>query len=174
MHTTELYNGNTNYRSTKKIIFMFLTTKGRYAVMALLDVLENGEKAPVKISSIAERQNIDNTYLEQIFSKLKAEGMVRAFRGPGGGYKIAMNASDIKIIDIMKAAEEKLKITRCGLEGKYGCMSDNSRCATHYLWEGLENCIADFLESVTLEDVYLKKLGRAKCVDASFSKVSGI
>lgn len=137
---------------------MFLTTKGRYAVMALLDLLSDSSNAPIRLSDIAIRQEIDVSYLEQIFAKLKLEGIVKASRGPGGGYQIALDPNEISILSIMNAVEEQFKMTRCTAKNSDGCMQDKSRCLSHHLWEALEDRIADFFASITLHDVKYNRL----------------
>ena len=132
---------------------MFLTTKGRYAVMAMVDLVVNDGGFPQKLSLISERQGIDIAYLEQIFAKLKSEGLVKAFKGPGGGYKLATIPEEVKIFDIMAAVEEQIRMTRCNNKSLNGCGRNSKRCETHELWAELEAQISNFLNSVTLADV---------------------
>ena len=145
---------------------MMLTTKGRYAVMALVDIASRNrfieEQKATSLADIAEAQSITVAYLEQIFSKLKNAGIVKSQRGPGGGYILAKDISDIKISEIINAAEEEIKMTRCnGEEGKSACMNGGkSKCVTHDLWDGLSETIEGYLSSVTLEDVVNKKLAK--------------
>lgn len=131
---------------------MQLSTKGRYAVMAMADLARhsNGEMLP--LSAIAGRQQLSLTYLEQLFVKLRRAGLVEAARGPGGGYRLSVDASDLPISAIMEAVEEPVKMTRCHLENKGGCVGD-SRCLTHDLWRALGDHIHDFLGGVSLGDV---------------------
>ncbi len=133
---------------------MMLTTKGRYAVMAMVDIAVYGkEDRPVALSDIALRQQIAISYLEQIFVKLRKEGLVLSVRGPGGGYRLASPAVDVHIADIIAAVDEKIKITRCKEEHSSGCMQDKTMCMTHDLWEGLGNHIQAYLRAVSLQDV---------------------
>ncbi len=132
---------------------MLLTTKGRYAVMAMVDIALRGNSSPVILAGIAERQGIDQGYLEQIFIKLKKSGLVAAVRGPGGGYKLAKLSTSIKISEIMKAVNENMKMTRCSNDKKAGCLNEGARCATHHLWDQMGKHIDSFLSSVSLEDV---------------------
>ena len=131
---------------------MMLSTKARYAVMAMTDLARTGDGSPVCLADIAERQEVTQPYLEQIFSKLKKGGLVRSVRGPGGGYTLSRDAEDIPVSDIVVAVEEPLKITRCE-HGNGGCLSEKSRCLTHDLWEGLEMSIYGYLRSISLQDV---------------------
>jgi Rrf2 family iron-sulfur cluster assembly transcriptional regulator len=141
---------------------MILTTKGRFAVMALVDIAVNSKGRPVSLSDIASRQNIDIGYLEQIFINLKKSGIVQSFRGPGGGYKLARKSDELIILDIMSAAQEGIKMTRCRSHIKEGCMSDKSVCLTHNLWEKLEDAIHGYLSAVTIADVCQNNLGVSK------------
>ena len=147
---------------------MMLTTKGRYAVMALVDMAANnrfinGDDAKaICLADIAKRQEIASAYLEQIFAKLKAAGLVKAVRGPGGGYLLSRKASDINIAEVIDAVEEKMKMTRCGGEHNThdACMSDKSPCITHDLWQGLGDRIESYFENITLDDVANKRLNK--------------
>ena len=132
---------------------MNLTTKGRYAVMAMVDLAMNGSKGPITLANIAERQNIALNYLEQIFMRLRKGGLVQSVRGPGGGYILPIEAKEIKISDIVIAVEESIKMTRCNSKKDGGCMHGNAKCATHALWEGLGKQIFNYLQSISLEDM---------------------
>ncbi len=142
-----------------------LSTKGRYAVMAMVDlatVTADSEGAPVVLADIARRQEISLSYLEQLFSKLRKGGLVTSVRGPGGGYRLAHPASETRIGDIILAVDEPIRATRCPEGSSQGCLSDNSRCLTHDLWEELTNQIHLYLSSVSLEDVCQRRvLGRS-------------
>lgn len=139
---------------------MMLSTKGRYAVMAMVDLAREGKESPVTLAAIAERQNIPLAYLEQIFSRLKRAGVVDSVRGPGGGYRLAATACQTSIADIVIAADEQINMTRCGGDGKPGCMSANkTRCLTHDLWEGLGQHIHHYLDSIALADVCAGRVG---------------
>ena len=133
---------------------MMLTTKGRYAVMAMVDLVYYGKNdKAMALHEIAERQKITLNYLEQLFNKLKKQQLVKSVKGPGGGYNLKMNAKDITILDIIIAAGESIKITRCDSKNK-GCIGDSHKiCLTHVLWEGLGLQISNYLQSISLQDV---------------------
>ncbi len=131
---------------------MQLSSKGRYAVMAMADLARNSQGSAVPVAAIAERQELSSAYLEQLFAKLRRAGLVDSTRGPGGGYALASKPHDISISDIMQAVEEPVKMTRCHIEDAGGCVGD-SRCLTHDLWRALGDHIVGFLGSVTLGDV---------------------
>ncbi|HEY4264927.1 MAG TPA: Rrf2 family transcriptional regulator [Micropepsaceae bacterium] len=151
---------------------MKLSTRGRYAVMAMADLaryaderVDSGE--PVKLCEIAGRQELSLSYLEQLFAKLRRGGLVVAARGPGGGYRLAHPASQTRIADIIVAVDEPIKATRCKSESSKGCLGRTGRCLTHDLWEELGRQIEVFLESVTLADVLERRvLGRARSLGA--------
>lgn len=157
---------------------MNLTTKGRYAVMAMVDIaMEKGDEAPVKLAEVAERQEIALNYLEQIFVKLKKAALVRSVRGPGGGYMLALTADNILISDIIQAVDEPIKMTRCDSNKKNngkGCMHDKSFCATHALWDGLGKQIYHYLSSVSLKDVCEKKIAVNYFPDASETLIAEV
>ena len=131
---------------------MKLSTKGRYAVMAMADLARRSVKSPVTLADIASRQSISLSYLEQLFARLRKAELVESVRGPGGGYTLARAAENIRVYDIMAAVDESLDVTRCEGEAK-GCMEDGRRCITHDLWDELSRHIYLFLGSITLEDV---------------------
>ncbi len=137
---------------------MKLSTKGRYAVMAMVDLAGSGSEKPVSLADIAERQEISLSYLEQLFARLRRSGLVRSVRGPGGGYLLARRPDATRISDIVLAVDEPLHATRCRPGSAKGCRSDHSRCATHDLWEELGNQIYLFLSSVTLDDVVERRV----------------
>jgi Rrf2 family iron-sulfur cluster assembly transcriptional regulator len=144
-----------------------LSTRGRYAVMAMADLARHGgderTAEPVKLSDIAARQEISPSYLEQLFAKLRRSGLVIAARGPGGGYRMARSAGETRIADIIVAVDEPIKATRCKSDSAKGCLGRTGRCLTHDLWEELGRQIEVFLESVTLADVLERRvLGRAR------------
>ena len=139
---------------------MRLSTKGRYAVMALVDLAGHSNGRPVALADISGRQEISLSYLEQLFARLRRKGLVESARGPGGGYRLARTASETSIADIVHAVDEPLRATRCSVKGK-GCMLKGERCLTHDLWEGLGDRIEDYLSSVSLADVITGRL-RAK------------
>lgn len=143
---------------------MRLSTKGRYAVMAMADLAghEGGTK-PVSLAEIAKRQEISLSYLEQLFAKLRRGGLVKSVRGPGGGYRLSRSAGDVRIADIIMAVDEPIQATRCKSGSAKGCMATTGRCLTHDLWEELGRQIQVFLSSVSLADVVEKRvLGRAQ------------
>lgn len=141
---------------------MKLSTKGRYAVMAMVDLAANSEGKPVSLAEIAERQEISLSYLEQLFGKLRRGGLVKSVRGPGGGYLLSRSTDDTRISDIVVAVDEPLRATRCKTGSSVGCRGDNGRCLTHDLWEELGNQIHMFLSSVSLEDVIAKRVLRTR------------
>ena len=138
---------------------MRLSTKGRYAVMAMADLArrECDPSRAVALAEIAARQEISLSYLEQLFARLRRKGLVRSARGPGGGYRLARAAGETSIADIVHAVDEPLRATRC-VESK-GCMLKGERCLTHDLWEDLGQHIEGYLESVSLADVVGGRVG---------------
>tara|TARA_B100000029_G_C16965160_1_gene737801 strand:+ start:50 stop:475 length:426 start_codon:yes stop_codon:yes gene_type:complete len=136
---------------------MKLTTKGRYAVMAMADLAANQQLNPVSLNDISLRQNISLSYLEQLFSKLKNEKLVKSVRGPSGGYVLEKNPKDIKISNIIFAVDEQVKTLSCKKESKKGCQGRSVKCITHHLWEDLEEHINHFFENVTLNDLVKQK-----------------
>ncbi|MDP2028809.1 MAG: Fe-S cluster assembly transcriptional regulator IscR [Thiobacillus sp.] len=126
---------------------MRLTTKGRFAVTAMLDLALRGGKNPVTLAGISERQDISLSYLEQLFSRLRRHELVESVRGPGGGYFLARTLSNITVADIIRAVDEPIDATQCG--GKENC-HDEHRCLTHDLWMGLNAHIYDYLDNVSL------------------------
>lgn len=142
---------------------MKLSTKGRYAVMAMVDLARHSGGKPVALGEIAARQEISLSYLEQLFGRLRRGGLVKSVRGPGGGYLLARGSDDTRISDIILAVDEPIKATRCKTESSVGCHSNRSRCLTHDLWAELGNQIHLFLSAVTLADVCEKRvLGAAR------------
>jgi Rrf2 family iron-sulfur cluster assembly transcriptional regulator len=135
---------------------MKLSTKGRYAVMAMVDIGLNGEGRSVSLAEISERQEISQEYLEQLFVKLRKAGLVRSARGPGGGYRLAREADDIAIYDVIAAVDEPMKMTRCDGDAVDGCVK-GERCCTHDLWSSIGRQVNTFLANVTLDDVVNKR-----------------
>jgi len=127
-----------------------LTTKGRYAVTAMLDLAFHSQIKPVTLTDIAARQTISLSYLEQLFARLRRAGMVKGVRGPGGGYKLCRKTSDINIADIIAAVNEPLDSTKCG--GEANCQKDQA-CLTHDLWMGLSEQIREYLKGISLADL---------------------
>ncbi len=145
---------------------MKLSTRGRYAVMAMADLarIENGK--PVTLADIATRQEISLSYLEQLFAQLRRGGLVSSMRGPGGGYRLARSASETRISDIIMAVDEPIKVTQCDPLSPTGCRSGGGRCITHDLWDELGRQINLFLSSVSLDDVINRRvLGRSRVFD---------
>jgi len=126
---------------------MRLTTKGRFAVTAMLDLALRGGKNPVTLAGISERQDISLSYLEQLFSRLRRHELVESVRGPGGGYFLARPIAEVSVADIIRAVDEPIDATQCG--GKENC-HDEHRCLTHDLWMGLNAHIYDYLDNVSL------------------------
>tara|TARA_B100001029_G_C14909415_1_gene365597 strand:+ start:126 stop:554 length:429 start_codon:yes stop_codon:yes gene_type:complete len=132
---------------------MKLTTKGRYAVMAMADLAANQNGKPVSLNDISLRQNISLSYLEQLFSKLKNDKLVKSVRGSSGGYILEKNPKEIRISNIIFAVDEQIKTLNCKRESKKGCNGKTIKCITHNLWDDLENHINNFFEKVSLNDV---------------------
>ncbi|MFZ0254175.1 MAG: Fe-S cluster assembly transcriptional regulator IscR [Gammaproteobacteria bacterium] len=126
---------------------MRLTTKGRYAVTAMLDLAIHHDQGPVALADIAKRQGISLSYLEQLFAQLRKHGLVRSTRGPGGGYRLGRGATAIAVSDVIRAVDESVDATRCG--GKENCQGEE-RCLTHDLWTDLSHQIYDFLSAIKL------------------------
>ncbi len=142
---------------------MKLSSKGRYAVMAMVDLAFHSDGRPVSLAEIAARQEISLSYLEQLFGKLRRAELVASVRGPGGGYLLANPKNEICVASIIDAVDEPTRVTRCkgDAEPGQGCMKDKSRCLTHDLWEELGNHIRGFMSSVTLEDICERRVCRA-------------
>ena len=132
---------------------MRLSTKGRYAVMAMVDLAKYGDGKPVALAEIAARQEISLSYLEQLFAKLRCAELVSSVRGPGGGYVLARTAEETRLSDIIAAVDESIQATRCSPGSAVGCTGNKTRCLTHDLWEELGNLIHLFFSSITLADV---------------------
>jgi len=133
---------------------MKLTSKGRYAVTAMLDVTIHAVSGPVSLADISERQGISLSYLEQLFSRLRKEGLVTSVRGPGGGYRLGKCSAQIAVADVISAVNESVDATKCS--GKGNCQ-DGEQCLTHSLWEGLSQRIEEFLQNITLSDLVAKR-----------------
>ena len=129
---------------------MRLTTKGRFAVTAMIDVALHGVRGPVTLAAISERQKISLSYLEQLFGKLRRQGLVESVRGPGGGYNLGRAPERVAVADIIVAVDEPIDATQCG--GRENCLDDH-RCMTHELWAGLNAHIFMYLRSVTLAEL---------------------
>lgn len=136
---------------------MRLTTKGRFAVTAMVDLAMRQARGPVTLAAISERQRISLSYLEQLFGKLRRHKLVSSVRGPGGGYNLAQPVQDVSVADIICAVDEPLDATQCG--GKENCL-DDKRCMTHDLWATLNAKMYDYLSSVTLADLVAHQSGK--------------
>jgi Rrf2 family iron-sulfur cluster assembly transcriptional regulator len=144
---------------------MKLTTKGRFAVTAMLDLAMRQNRGPVTLAAISERQHISLSYLEQLFGKLRRAKLVSSVRGPGGGYNLAQAPQQITVADIVTAVDEPLDATQCG--GKENC-HDEKRCMTHDLWATLNEKMYDYLTSVTLADLVAHQNGKQVAVIKDF------
>lgn len=129
---------------------MRLTSKGRYAVTAMLDVALHSSEGPVPLADISERQGISLSYLEQLFSRLRKAGLVSSVRGPGGGYRLGLNADEIAVATVISAVDESVDARKC--KGKGDCQN-GARCLTHSLWHDLSLRITDFLHNITLGEL---------------------
>ena len=134
---------------------MKLTTKGRYAVTAVLDLAFHQEDGPVSLADISQRQGISLSYLEQLFSRLRRNSVVNSTRGPGGGYSLARSEEDISMAQIINAVDEGYDATNCAGEGN--CSNDSYQCLTHDLWEELSQEIHDFLNGISLAEMKLRE-----------------
>lgn len=137
---------------------MHLSTKGRYAVMAMVDLARSGEAKAVSLADVAARQEISLAYLEQLFARLKRAGLVVSVRGPGGGYRLAKPAADTPVLEVVRAVDEPLEVTRCASHGITGCLAGGAKCLTHDLWEALGDEIDGFLGRVSLDDVVQRRV----------------
>ena len=133
---------------------MRLTTKGRYAVTAMLDLSVNAKDGPVNLNDISQRQTISLSYLEQLFSKLRKQELVSSVRGPGGGYRLGRAEEEIHVAEIIDAVSESLDSTQC--QGKGDC-NNGEICLTHHLWEDLSTQIHDFLSNISLADLVSRR-----------------
>ena len=136
---------------------MKLTSKGRYAVMAMADLAKNNAKKPINLTEISLRQGISLSFLEQLFLKLKKNNLVLSSRGPSGGYILSRDPDKIKLSSIISAVDEKIKTVKCKKESKKGCNGRATKCITHNLWDELENHINSFFEKKSLEDLIQNK-----------------
>ncbi|MBT3045654.1 MAG: Rrf2 family transcriptional regulator [Candidatus Thiodiazotropha sp.] len=147
---------------------MRLSTKGRYAVTAMLDLALNGKNGPVTLAEISENQGISLSYLEQLFAALRNKDLVRGVRGPGGGYYLGKSADEISIANIICAVDEWVEFTRCG--GRQNC-SGGARCLTHTLWDDLSSEIFNFLANISLGDLVRRNLGKKEEEESPLSVV---
>ena len=137
---------------------MKLTSKGRYAVMAMVDLATINQDKPTSLSEISLRQGISISFLEQIFLKLKKNNLVYSSRGPSGGYLLSKPSNEIKLLSIIEAVDEKVKTVGCKKESKKGCNGKSIKCVTHNLWDDLEKHINSFFEKNTLKDIIFKNI----------------
>ncbi len=137
---------------------MRLTTKGRFAVTAMIDLGLRQSNGPVTLAAISQRQQISLSYLEQLFGKLRRHELVESTRGPGGGYTLARNPSEITVAEIISSVDEPMDATHCG--GKENCLGEAERCMTHDLWTALNVRMVEFLESVTLQKLVDDQLAK--------------
>ena len=135
---------------------MKMSTKGRYAVMAMIDIGEHAQGKPVSLGEIADRQDISQEYLEQLFGKLRRANLVASSRGPGGGYMLARDPAEINISEVILAVDEPLSVTRCAGDAVPGCVK-GERCNSHDLWSSMGRQMMTFLDSITLDDVVSKR-----------------
>ena len=137
---------------------MKLTSKGRYAVMAMADLAKNNVKEPTNLTEISLRQGISISFLEQLFLKLRKNNLVKSVRGPLGGYVLSKPSGEIKLLSIIRAVDEKIKTVKCRKESKKGCNGKSIKCITHNLWDDLETHINKFFEDNTLNDILFKEV----------------
>ena len=137
---------------------MQLTSRGRYAVMAMADLAKNNTKEPTSLTEISLRQGISISFLEQLFLKLRKNNLVQSVRGPSGGYVLTKHPEQIKLLSIINAVDEKIKTVKCRKESKKGCNGKSIKCITHNLWDDLETHINKFFEDNTLNDVLFREV----------------
>ena len=137
---------------------MKLTSKGRYAVMALADLAKNNAKQPTSLTEISLRQGISLSFLEQLFLRLKKNDLVQSARGPNGGYFLSKNPEEIRLSSIINAVDEKIKTVKCKKNSKKGCNGKSIKCITHNLWDDLETHIKKYFEDNTLNDVLFREI----------------
>ena len=151
---------------------MRLTTKGRFAVTAMMDIALQEGSQPVALNEISERQNISLSYLEQLFGKLRRRALVTSVRGPGGGYRISRSTESITVGEIIRAVDETVDATQCG--GLKNC-KDDKECITHELWTGLNEHIFDYMDTVKLSDLVEKRVFKMKGVHkVKFERISRV
>ena len=137
---------------------MKLTSKGRYAVMAMADLAKNNVREPTSLTEISLRQGISISFLEQLFLKLRKNNLVQSVRGPSGGYVLTKPPEEIQLLSIINAVDEKIKTLKCRKESKRGCNHKSIKCITHNLWDDLEIHINKFFENNTLNDVFFREV----------------
>ena len=144
---------------------MRLTTKGRFAVTAMIDLALRQNNGPVTLAAISQRQQISLSYLEQLFGKLRRHELVESTRGPGGGYTLGRKASEITVADIIVSVDEPLDATNCG--GKENCSGEGGRCMTHELWASLNSRMVEFLDSVNLQKLVDDQLAKGVVIEST-------
>jgi len=144
---------------------MRLTTKGRFAVTAMIDLALRQAGGPVTLAAISQRQQISLSYLEQLFGRLRRHDLVESTRGPGGGYTLGRKPSDITVADIIVSVDEPIDATQC--VGKENCLGEGERCMTHELWSALNAKMVDFLDSITLQKLVDEQLAKGMVVEAA-------
>jgi Rrf2 family iron-sulfur cluster assembly transcriptional regulator len=142
---------------------MRLTTKGRFAVTAMIDLALRQSSGPVTLAAISQRQQISLSYLEQLFGKLRRHDLVESTRGPGGGYTLGRKPTEITVADIIVSVDEPIDATQCG--GKENCLGEGTRCMTHELWAALNAKMVDFLDSITLQKLVDDQLAKGVVVE---------
>jgi Rrf2 family iron-sulfur cluster assembly transcriptional regulator len=142
---------------------MRLTTKGRFAVTAMIDLALRQNSGPVTLAAISQRQQISLSYLEQLFGKLRRNDLVESTRGPGGGYTLGRNPANITVSEIILSVDEPIDATHCG--GKENCLGDSGRCMTHELWSSLNERMIEFLNSVTLQKLVDDQLAKGVLIE---------
>jgi Rrf2 family iron-sulfur cluster assembly transcriptional regulator len=150
---------------------MRLTTKGRFAVTAVLDIALNGGRGPVTLAEISQRQKISLSYLEQLFGKLRRRELVSSVRGPGGGYLLARSLETVSVADVILAVDEPLDATQC--RGEQNCRDDR-KCITHDLWDGLNTHILEYLEGVSLAQLVVRHQNREQGLAVVDFKPGGV
>ena len=142
---------------------MRLTTKGRFAVTAMIDLALRQNNGPVTLAAISQRQRISLSYLEQLFGKLRRHELVESTRGPGGGYTLARKAAEITIADIIVSVDEPIDATQCG--GKENCGGDGGRCMTHDLWASLNQKMIEYLDSISLKKLVEEQIAKGVSIE---------
>jgi Rrf2 family iron-sulfur cluster assembly transcriptional regulator len=142
---------------------MRLTTKGRFAVTAMIDLGLRQSNGPVTLAAISQRQQISLSYLEQLFGKLRRNDLVESTRGPGGGYTLARSPSEITVAEIITSVDEPMDATQCS--GKENCLGEGARCMTHDLWAALNTRMVEFLDSVTLQKLVDEQLAKGLLIE---------
>ena len=159
------FQGSNDRQAHLKELDMRLTTKGRFAVTAMIDLGLRQNNGPVTLAAISQRQQISLSYLEQLFGKLRRHELVESTRGPGGGYTLGRKASEITVADIIVSVDEPIDATQCG--GKENCLGDGTRCMTHDLWSSLNSRMVEFLDSVSLQKLVDEQLAKGVVVEST-------